>query len=328
MNGNNDDDYKVDSNENDKNIALGPTNENNGNHQANNVKDRRTDPFAPRPGRHLQWRNVCMTVETTRSDGQSGLDDDNGKKDHTNNNNLHERKNDNNNKHQKVILDNVWGEVPQGRMTAILGPSGSGKTSLLNVLCGRVASMPSSSIMSASTANASSFQECLSKRRSASVHVTADVHLDNVVMDPTDIRVRRRAMMAHVAQDDALQATATVREAIFFSAKLRLDTSYSDEELHALVHGMMQELGLMDCADTIIGGPLLKGVSGGERKRTSVGVELVTHPALVFLDEPTSGLDSYSARQLCRVLQKVAAAGYLGPLYHSSTIVGNCTNLF
>jgi energy-coupling factor transporter ATP-binding protein EcfA2 len=58
-----------------------------------------------------------------------------------------------------------------------------------------------------------------------------------------------------------------------------------------------------------VGGELIKGISGGERKRTSVGVELVTKPALVFLDEPTSGLDSFSAVQLCQVLKKVANAG-------------------
>jgi hypothetical protein len=72
---------------------------------------------------------------------------------------------------------------------------------------------------------------------------------------------------------------------------------------------MLSELGLIDCADTIVGGALIKGISGGQRKRTSVGVELVTKPALVFLDEPTSGLDSFSAVQLCQVLKKVANAG-------------------
>jgi ABC-type multidrug transport system ATPase subunit len=72
---------------------------------------------------------------------------------------------------------------------------------------------------------------------------------------------------------------------------------------------MITELGLTSCADTIVGGELIKGISGGERKRTSVGVELVVKPALVFLDEPTSGLDSFSAVQLCQVLKKVANAG-------------------
>lgn len=72
---------------------------------------------------------------------------------------------------------------------------------------------------------------------------------------------------------------------------------------------MLIELSLEDCADTYLGGPLIKGCSGGQKKRTSVGVELVTKPALVFLDEPTSGLDSYSAMQLVELLHKVAKAG-------------------
>ena len=72
---------------------------------------------------------------------------------------------------------------------------------------------------------------------------------------------------------------------------------------------MLAELGLTSCADAIIGGALIKGVSGGERKRTSVGVELVVKPAICFLDEPTSGLDSYSALAVCQVLKKVAKAG-------------------
>jgi ABC-type multidrug transport system ATPase subunit len=112
-----------------------------------------------------------------------------------------------------------------------------------------------------------------------------------------------------VAQDDSLQVTATPREAIRFSAKLRLSRSTTEHQLEQLTKRMIQELGLTACADTLVGGALLKGISGGERKRTSVGVELVTRPSLVFLDEPTSGLDSFSAVQLCQVLKKVANAG-------------------
>jgi ABC-type multidrug transport system ATPase subunit len=72
---------------------------------------------------------------------------------------------------------------------------------------------------------------------------------------------------------------------------------------------MMKELGLLECANTLIGNHRIKGVSGGERKRTSVAVELVVKPKMVFLDEPTSGLDSFSAVQLCSVLKRVAEAG-------------------
>lgn len=133
------------------------------------------------------------------------------------------------------------------------------------------------------------------------------MRLNNYTVNPADIAVRQ--LIAFVAQDDSLQVTSTPREAIYFSAKLRLPRSTPDRQLEKLTTRMIDELGLRDCADTIVGGELIKGISGGERKRTSVGVELVTKPALVFLDEPTSGLDSFSAVQLCQVLKKVANAG-------------------
>ena len=101
-------------------------------------------------------------------------------------------------------------------------------------------------------------------------------------VDPTHIQVRKQ--IAFVAQDDSLTFTASPREAIRFSAKLRLPRITTDEEIDELVDKMLKELGLKDCAETMIGGDLIKGISGGERKRTSVGVELVTKPSLVFLD--------------------------------------------
>jgi ABC-type multidrug transport system ATPase subunit len=180
------------------------------------------------------------------------------------------------------ILDNVWGEVPRGETTAIMGSSGAGKSSLLNVLAGRA----------------------MSRGR---ITVQAQVRLDSFVVDPKDINIRKS--IAFVAQDDSLQTTATPREAIRFSAKLRLPCSTTEDELDSLTTQMLNELGLAECADTVVGGPLLKGISGGERKRTSVGVEIVVKPAMVFLDEPTSGLDSFSAFQCCQILKKVANSG-------------------
>jgi ABC-type multidrug transport system ATPase subunit/ABC-type multidrug transport system permease subunit len=211
------------------------------------------DPFKPRLGRHLLWKDVSMSLKKGKGDEP-----------------------------KKMILDNVWGEVPKGQVTAIMGPSGSGKTSLLNVLAGRASS-------------------------NSLVSISSDVRLSNYQVDPTDIEVRKR--IAFVAQDDSLQITATPREAIRFSAKLRKPKHMSDEELERLTSTMLSALGLERCADVLVGGALLKGISGGERKRTSVGVELVTSPALVFLDEPTSGLDSFNAVQLCQLLKKVAEAG-------------------
>jgi ABC-type multidrug transport system ATPase subunit len=106
------------------------------------------------------------------------------------------------------------------------------------------------------------------------IDITADLRLNNYTVDPTNIETRKN--IAFVAQDDSLQETSTPRECIYFSAKLRLPKSTSEEHLRKLTERMLEELGLVDCADTIVGGPLLKGISGGQRKRTSVGVELVT----------------------------------------------------
>lgn len=139
------------------------------------------------------------------------------------------------------------------------------------------------------------------------LEVKSDVRLNNYGVDPTNMNIRHS--IAFVAQEDSLQVTATPREAIYFSAKLRLPRSTTDSQLNELTNRMLEELGLTNCSNTIVGAELVKGISGGERKRTSVGVELVTRPAVLFLDEPTSGLDSFSAVQLCQVLKKVAAAG-------------------
>lgn len=81
-------------------------------------------------------------------------------------------------------------------------------------------------------------------------------------------------------QDDALMATATPREALRFSANLRLPSSLTSEEIEKKVEMFLSALGLTDCADVIIGGALIKGISGGQRKRTSVGVELITDPTV------------------------------------------------
>eukprot|EP00522_Entomoneis_paludosa_P006385 CAMPEP_0172451976 /NCGR_PEP_ID=MMETSP1065-20121228/9768_1 /TAXON_ID=265537 /ORGANISM="Amphiprora paludosa, Strain CCMP125" /LENGTH=650 /DNA_ID=CAMNT_0013203947 /DNA_START=259 /DNA_END=2211 /DNA_ORIENTATION=+ len=216
------------------------------------VLSTKDDPFAPREGKTLVWKDVNMTL--------AGKGDEPPKK----------------------LLQNVWGEVPKKETTAIMGPSGAGKTSLLNILAGRAKS-------------------------NGSLTITSDVRLNNYSVDPTNIQVRK--LIAFVAQDDSLQVTATPREAIYFSAKLRLPRSTKESQLEKLTERMISELGLTSCADTMVGGELIKGISGGERKRTSVGVELVVKPALVFLDEPTSGLDSFSAVQLCQVLKKVANAG-------------------
>eukprot|EP00656_Telonema_subtile_P011191 TRINITY_DN1550_c0_g1_i1.p1 TRINITY_DN1550_c0_g1~~TRINITY_DN1550_c0_g1_i1.p1 ORF type:complete len:605 (+),score=137.62 TRINITY_DN1550_c0_g1_i1:137-1951(+) len=175
----------------------------------------------------------------------------------------------------KLILNNVRGSVPGGQLCAILGPSGAGKSSLLNILAGRISNK-------------------------GGVKVTGAVLRDNRIAESNkDI--------AYVMQDDALIETATPRESIAFSAALRLGVT--GEELEQVVERVLQELDLMECADTMVGGMLVTGLSGGQRKRTSVGVELVTNPSIVFLDEPTSGLDSESAHSCISMLRRMARNG-------------------
>ena len=96
----------------------------------------------------------------------------------------------------------------------------------------------------------------------------------------------------------------TVRECLEFAAKLKLPGEYGQKI--ARVNDLIATLKLNKCQNTRIGGPLVKGVSGGERKRTSIGVELITDPNLIFLDEPTTGLDSFTATSVMESLGDLA----------------------
>jgi len=87
---------------------------------------------------------------------------------------------------------------------------------------------------------------------------------------------------------------------------LRLPGQPSQVEVQALVSKTLSDLGLNECADVMIGGGLIKGISGGQRKRVSIGVEIITSPALLFLDEPTSGLDSFSAQSCIQLFKQIA----------------------
>ena len=115
------------------------------------------------------------------------------------------------------------------------------------------------------------------------------------------------ALSAYVQQDDILFQTMSVRECLTFAARLKL-TGTEDEKI-TRVDELIVTLKLKKCENTRIGGPLVKGVSGGERKRTSIGVELITDPSLVFLDEPTTGLDSFTATSVMETLGDLARYG-------------------
>ena len=99
----------------------------------------------------------------------------------------------------------------------------------------------------------------------------------------------------------------TPRECFVFAARLR--TSSKGERLQMKVNDVLSRLNMTKCADTKIGGPTMKGISGGERKRTSIGYELITNPKVLMLDEPTSGLDSTTSLNIIKMLKKEAKQG-------------------
>jgi ABC-type multidrug transport system ATPase subunit len=184
----------------------------------------------------------------------------------------------------RKILDDVTANIPPRQITALMGPSGSGKTSLINVLTGRI--------------------------QTSKLDLSGQVLMDNNAVSPSDIQVRRE--IAYVEQGVSIPSTCTPREAIQFSARLRLDKSLTADDIDMLVDEQLTQLGLQKCADTMIGGGLLMGggkLSGGEKKRTQCGVELVTNPGIIVLDEPTTGLDSYSSVMFVDTLKQLAQAG-------------------
>lgn len=157
---------------------------------------------------------------------------------------------------RKIILHGVNADMPHGTLTAIIGASGSGKTSMLNVIANR--SLGSGySISGTTTFNGST------------------KHSEHEI--------------AYVMQQDILISTLTVRETLGYAADLRLSSPKSKKERQKIVEEVIVELGLKDCADTKIGDSAHKGCSGGEKRRTSIGVQLLANPSVLFCDEPTTG---------------------------------------
>ncbi|XP_014825869.1 PREDICTED: ATP-binding cassette sub-family G member 2-like [Poecilia mexicana] len=178
---------------------------------------------------------------------------------------------------EKQILKDVSGIMRPG-MNAIMGATGSGKTSLLDVIAGR--------------------------------KDPAGLRQGTVQVNGKPVTSELRLSSAYVVQDDIVMGTLSVRENLLFSANLRLNPKYySSADKQERVNSILQDLGLVDCADTKIGTEFLRGVSGGERKRCSIGMELITSPSLLFLDEPTTGLDSNTANCIIGLLHKLSRRG-------------------
>ncbi|BDA44712.1 probable broad substrate specificity ATP-binding cassette transporter at C-terminar half [Coccomyxa sp. Obi] len=181
----------------------------------------------------------------------------------------------------KTILDNATGQAKMGELVGVLGPSGCGKTTLLSVLAGSVSSLSHNSKL-----------------------------YGHVTLDGQPRRSWASRLVAYVPQFDFLLPTLTVAETLRYSAQLRLPRTATAAEVKARVEGVLYELGLEHVAGSQVGGSSgIRGISGGERRRVTIGMELVIDPSILVLDEPTSGLDSYTAVNLMTTLKQVAQAG-------------------
>ncbi|KAG9101294.1 hypothetical protein FRC06_003213 [Ceratobasidium sp. 370] len=189
---------------------------------------------------------------------------------------------------RKTIVRDVSLRCDNGEMMAIIGGSGSGKTTLLHALVGRLANLP---VTSGSV-----------KYEPAHMNISPD---DAAALSARKMKDR----IGFVRQNDHLLAHLTVRETLECAAALRLPASISAETRRLVVEQTVQELGLRDAADTVVGGALRKGISGGERRRLSIGCALVTLPSILALDEPTTGLDAFTAFALLQTLSALARRG-------------------
>lgn len=177
------------------------------------------------------------------------------------------------------ILKGCSGSAMPGQATFIMGSSGAGKTSLLNAISDRISNK---------NGNKCEGQVLINDKIPLNQSNFGDIG-------------------AYVMQDDVLFQYFTVEEAFSFAAKLKLNASPAEQRKR--VKKLMNDLGLWSIRSTLVGGPNLKTISGGERKRTAIGVEMITDPQLLLLDEPTSGLDSFRAFSIVRFLQKQARRG-------------------
>ncbi|NXL72987.1 ABCG2 protein, partial [Leptocoma aspasia] len=171
---------------------------------------------------------------------------------------------------KKEVLRDVNGIMKPG-LNAILGPTGSGKSSLLDILAARKDPRG----------------------------LSGDI-LINGAPQPANFK----CTSGYVVQDDVVMGTLTVRENLKFSAALRLPKSVKEQEKNERVDQIIKELGLSKVADSKVGTQFSRGVSGGERKRTNIGMELITDPAVLFLDEPTTGLDASTANAVLLLLKR------------------------
>lgn len=181
------------------------------------------------------------------------------------------------------ILKPITTDFEPGVLNVIMGPSGSGKTSMLNVMADRL------------------HNTLMTKYKTIGSMLFNGAHPFNGVV---------RSICAYVCQDDeALLPFLTVRENLHFAAGLRLPTYLSKEEKISRAESVIKKMGLRDCADNLVGNELTKGISGGEKRRVTIAIQILTEPRVLLLDEPTSGLDAFTATSILDVLRGLADEG-------------------
>lgn len=177
---------------------------------------------------------------------------------------------------QKFLLSGMSGQARPGEVVAIMGGSGAGKTTLLNTLAGRI-------------------------RLNRGDRVSGTIRVNGSERDATWSKTA-----GYVEQFDLMYGRLTVQETIQYAADFKLLKTITAGEKRAIVDTVIGLLGLERVRHSRVGDDLMRGVSGGERKRTAIGIELVTFPGLLFLDEPTTGLDSSTAQNLIETLKSLA----------------------
>ena len=171
------------------------------------------------------------------------------------------------------LLKGVTGRAQPGEMCALMGASGAGKSTLLDVLAGRK-----------TTGRLEGELYFNGHTRTASVMRSA----------------------SYVMQDNVHIGVLTVRQTLQFAASLRMDFKYSESARIKRIQKILDMLGLSDHADTVVGDELIRGISGGQLKRLSIGVEIINLPDMVFLDEPTTGLDSQISYEVMSAVRNLA----------------------